>query len=166
MRLCLLPETNVLQKERLYYEYEIFIIIMKYLVGSRQKKNFGHVSVMGKPEVHYLRETLVKPLCPPGLEHLSLPGEGPHLPCDSAGFARDLAHRLYRVEAKPHGLHSCDADKTPNHLKDTNNRHLLCAGSRPCKLLPFSSLFPSCSRARLLLRSQHKLLLRFSTQRS
>lgn len=48
----------------------------------------------GKPEVHYLRATLVKPLQPPGLEDLAVLGEGSDPLCDSTGFARHLAHKL------------------------------------------------------------------------
>lgn len=51
-----------------YCKYEIFY----YELGEKVKTIFGHVSAMWKPNAHYLRITLVKPLCLPGLEDESL----------------------------------------------------------------------------------------------
>lgn len=89
------------------------------------------------------------------------------IPCVTALALPDTWHTGFTgVEAKLHSLQNRDADKIPDKLKDMKDSRLLCAGSRPWKILPSAPSFPAAAEPAWLLRSQHKLLLQFSAQRS
>lgn len=119
-------------------------------MGSRHKKiNYQILDMLQWQEnlTHATWEQpLIKPFQLPGLEDLSLRGEGPNSPGDSAGFARHLAHGLYGSGSK------ATQPSKPWHRQDTwqVKRHewqpfALCS-VETLQDVTISSLFPSCSR--------------------
>lgn len=94
---------------------------------------------MQKPNAHYLRITLVKPLCLPGLKDESLLRKD-QIPCETVLAFPDTWHTGFREWKQ-----SYTAFKTfkSDQLRDMNGSCLLCAGSRPREVLPSAPSFPA-----------------------
>lgn len=94
---------------------------------------------MRKPNAHYPRIILVKPLCLPGLEDKSLLRKD-QIPCETVLAFLDTWHTGFKQWKQ-----SYMAFKTSksDQLRDMNSSCLLCVGSRPCEVLPSAPSFPA-----------------------